>query len=180
MEEVQQLEQVVQRLIGSYSWMALGAFALLFFKETIQSLVEGIQLMMGSDINADDVIYISGRKSRVVRVGLRKTIFYMSDRGTKMIIPNTQLKALTIEKKLQQNGNHDYLPKETELPGGGYGERRNGKHSRRNGDELNNEKTDPKCEECKEKILDVIDDTKLKYSGLHVMEREDKKEILHG
>ena len=172
MEEVQQLEQVAQRLIGSYGWMAFGAFAMFFFKETIQSLVEGIQLMMGSDINADDVIYISGRKSRVVRVGLRKTIFYMSDRGTKMIIPNTQLKALTIEKKLQQNGDHDYLPKETEEPGGGYGERRNGKHSRRNGDELNNEKTDPKCEECKEKILDVIDDTKSKYSGLHVMERE--------
>ena len=172
MDDIQQIDQAAQALIGKYSWMALGAFALLFFKETITSLVEGIQLMMGSDINADDVIYISGRKSRVVRVGLRKTIFYMSDRGTKMIIPNTQLKALTIEKKLQQNGNHDYLPKETELPGGGYGERRNGKHSRRNGDELNNEKTDPKCEECKEKILDVIDDTKSKYSGLHVMERE--------
>jgi len=131
MEEVQQLEQVAQRLIGSYGWMAFGAFAMFFFKETIQSLVEGIQLMMGSDINADDVIYISGRKSRVVRVGLLKTIFYMSDRGTKMIIPNTQLKALTIEKKLQQNGDHDYLPKETEEPGGGYGERRNGEECRR-------------------------------------------------
>ncbi len=58
----------------------------------------------------------------------------MSDRGTKMIIPNTQLKALTIEKKLQQNGDTDYLPKETELPGGGYGERRQGKKCRRNGD----------------------------------------------
>ena len=76
MDDVQQLEQVAQRLIGSYGWMALGAFAMFFFKESIQSLVEGIQLMMGTDINADDVIYISGRKSRVVRVGLRKTIFY--------------------------------------------------------------------------------------------------------
>ena len=131
MEDVQQLEQVAQRLIGSYGWMALGAFSMFFFKESIQSLVEGLQLMMGSDINSDDVIYISGRKSRVVRVGLRKTIFYMTDRGTKMIIPNTQLKALTIEKKLQQNGDHDYIPKETEELGGGYGERRNGKESRR-------------------------------------------------
>jgi len=134
MDDVQQLEQVAQRLIGSYGWMALGAFAMFFFKESIQSLVEGLQLMMGTDINSDDVIYISGRKSRVVRVGLRKTIFYMSDRGTKMIIPNTQLKALTLEKKLQQNGDHDYLPKETEKPGGGYGERRKGKNCRRNDD----------------------------------------------
>ena len=134
MDDVQQLEQVAQRLIGSYGWMALGAFAMFFFKESIQSLVEGLQLMMGTDINSDDVIYISGRKSRVVRVGLRKTIFYMTDRGTKMIIPNTQLKALTLEKKLQQNGDHDYLPKETEEPGGGYGERRNGEECRRNSD----------------------------------------------
>ncbi len=143
MDDVQQLEQVAQRLIGSYGWMAFGAFAMFFFKESIQSLVEGIQLMMGTDINSDDVIYISGRKSRVVRVGLRKTIFYMSDRGTKMIIPNTQLKLLTIEKKLQQNGDHNYLPKETELSGGGYGERRNGNRGRRKKD-----------------------------SGLHVMEKE--------
>ena len=134
MEDVQQLEQVAQRFIGSYGWMAFGAFAMFFFKESIQSLVEGLQLMMGTDINTDDVIYISGRKSRGVRVGLRKTIFYMSDRGTKMIIPNTQLKALTIEKKLQQNGDHDYLPKETDSEDGGYGERRNGKECRRNGD----------------------------------------------
>ena len=134
MDEVQQLEQVAQRLIGSYGWMAFGAFAMFFFKESIQSLVEGLQLMMGTDINSDDVIYISGRKSRVVRVGLRKTIFYMTDRGTKMIIPNTQLKALTLEKKLQQNGDHDYIPKETEEAGGGYGERRKGKECRRSGD----------------------------------------------
>ena len=75
--------------------------------------------MMGNDINPDDVIYISGRKARVVRVGVRKTIFYMRDRGTKMIIPNTQLKVLTLEKKLQHNGDHpkgngSYLKKETE------------------------------------------------------------------
>lgn len=131
MNDVQQLEQVAQRLIGSYGWMALGAFAMFFFKESIQSLVAGLQLMIGNDINPDDVIYISGRKSRVVRVGLRKTIFYMSDRGTKMIIPNTQLKSLTLEKKLQQNGDRDYIQKETDKPGGGYGERRKGKKCRR-------------------------------------------------
>jgi hypothetical protein len=119
MNEIQELEQVAQQLIGSYGWMAVGVFAMFFFKESIQSLVGGIQLMMGDDINPDDVVYISGRYARVVRVGLRKTIFYMRDRGTKMIIPNTQLKLLTIEKKLVFNGNHpkdngSYLKKETE------------------------------------------------------------------
>ena len=123
MDDLQQIEQVAQKLIGSYGWMALGAFMMFFFKDTIQSLAEGVMLMMGNDINPDDVIYISGRKSRVVRVGLRKTIFYMTDRGTKMIIPNTQLKKLTLEKKLPQNGDHDYLKKETE-----NGKSQNGLH----------------------------------------------------
>ena len=119
MNEVQQVENIAQELIGTYGWMALGAFAMFFFKDLIQSIAEGISLMMGNDINPDDVIYISGRKARVVRVGLRKTIFYMRDRGTKMIIPNTQLKKLTLEKKLMHNGDHPtdkgaYLKKETE------------------------------------------------------------------
>ena len=119
MNEIQELEQVAQQLIGSYGWMAAGAFAMFFFKDLIQSIAEGVSLMMGNDINQDDVIYISGRKARVVRVGLKKTIFYMRDRGTKMIIPNTQLKKLTLEKKLQHNGsrpkdNGTYLKKETE------------------------------------------------------------------
>ena len=119
MDDLQQIEQVAQKLIGSYGWMAFGAFAMFFFKDVIQSIAEGISLMMGNDINPDDVIYISGRKARVVRVGLRKTIFYMRDRGTKMIIPNTQLKKLTLEKKLMHNGDHptdngSYLKKETE------------------------------------------------------------------
>ena len=119
MDEIQQVEQIAQKLIGTYGWMALGAFAMFFFKDLIQSMAEGISLMMGNDINPDDVIYISGRKARVVRVGLRKTIFYMRDRGTKMIIPNTQLKKLTLEKKLTHNGQHPtenefYLKKSTE------------------------------------------------------------------
>jgi len=135
MDEVKQLESIFQNLIGSYGWVALGAFTMIFFKETIQSTVDGIMLMLGNDINPDDVIYISGRKARVVRVGLRKTIFYMRDRGTKMIILNTQLKKLTLEKKLPQNGATDYLPKETEEAGGGYGERRGKKGCRRSPEE---------------------------------------------
>ena len=119
MDNMQSIEQVAQQLIGSYGWMAVGAFAMFFFKDLIHSMAEGVSLMMGNDINPDDVIYISGRKARVVRVGLRKTIFYMRDRGTKMIIPNTQLKKLTLEKKLTHNGEHpkdngSYLKKETE------------------------------------------------------------------
>ena len=61
-----------------------------------------MQIFMGNDFNNDDIIYISGREARIVRVGMTKTVFYMKDRGTKMIVPNEKLKNLTLEKRLQQ------------------------------------------------------------------------------
>ena len=67
--------------------------------------------------NNDDVIYISGREARIVRVGITKTVFYMTDRKTKMIVPNEKLKDLTMEKILT-TGHHlakgGYLPKSTD------------------------------------------------------------------
>jgi hypothetical protein len=38
----------------------------------------------------------------------------MTDRATKMLVPNSQLKALVIEKKLPVNGGAEYLPKGNE------------------------------------------------------------------
>ena len=66
---------------------------------------------IGSDFANDDILYISGRQARIVRVGLLKTIFYMSDRGTKMIVPNDRLKLLVVEKQLPKNGSYPYLYK---------------------------------------------------------------------
>ena len=73
--------------------------------------MQGLIIFCGKDIENDDIIYISGRQARVVRVGLRRTIFYMTDRKTKMVVPNQQLKFLTIEKKLNLNGGVGYLKK---------------------------------------------------------------------
>ena len=58
-----------------------------------------------TNFNNDDIIYISGREARIVRVGITKTVFYMTDRGTKMIVPNEKLKDLTMEKILT-TGHH--------------------------------------------------------------------------
>jgi len=84
--------------------MAAVVFLGVWFKDTINSIFQGITVMLGNDINNDDIVYISGRQARVVRVGMRKTIFYMTDRGTKMIVPNDRLHTLTIEKILPING----------------------------------------------------------------------------
>ena len=112
-----QAQSLMQELIGHYGWIAV-TFALgFFFKEYIMSMIQGMQVFMGNDFNNDDVIYISGREARIVRVGITKTVFYMIDRGTKMVVPNEKLKNLTLEKRLPtgKRGVQDgYLPKSTD------------------------------------------------------------------
>ena len=94
-------QTLMEQFIGHYGWIAV-TFALgFFFKESIMNIIQGMQIFMGNDFNNDDIIYISGREARIVRVGMTKTVFYMKDRGTKMVVPNEKLKNLTLEKRLQ-------------------------------------------------------------------------------
>ena len=96
-----QAQSLMEQFIGHYGWIAV-TFALgFFFKESIINIIQGMQIFMGNDFNNDDIIYISGREARIVRVGMTKTVFYMKDRGTKMVVPNEKLKNLTLEKSLQ-------------------------------------------------------------------------------
>jgi len=104
-------KEAMQQMIGAYGWFVVAAFAAMLFKETLHNFLQGLVIFCGKDIENDDIIYISGRQARVVRVGLRRTIFYMTDRKTKMVVPNEQLKHLTIEKKLNLNGGVGYLKK---------------------------------------------------------------------
>ena len=100
---------LAENLIGSYGWLLVAALLGFFFKETVHKAVEGLLVWLGHDFDNDDVLYISGRQARIIRVGILKTVFYMTDRGTKMIVPNDRLKMLTVEKKLDKNGGHPYL-----------------------------------------------------------------------
>jgi hypothetical protein len=106
-----ELQQAAQQLIGSYGWLVLIAFFGILFKDAIHKAAEGLLVCVGKDFCNDDILYISGRQARIVRVGFLKTIFYMTDRGTKMIVPNDRLKLLTIEKTLPKNGSYPYLYK---------------------------------------------------------------------
>ena len=119
-----QAQSLMEQFIGHYGWIAV-TFALgFFFKESIINIIQGMHIFMGNDFNNDDIIYISGREARIVRVGMTKTVFYMKDRGTKMVVPNEKLKNLTLEKRLQQGvkpgsdksrrKSDGYLPKSTE------------------------------------------------------------------
>jgi len=99
-----EIEQIVKKIVGDYSWFIIGAFAMIWFKNAIENFFQGFITFFGNDLNEDDILYINGRKSRVSRVGFRKTIFYMYGRNAKMIVPNERLKHLTIEKMLPTNG----------------------------------------------------------------------------
>ena len=105
-----QVEKVAQDLVGEYGWFVLAALIAILAKDMIINFAQALLVFMGNDFNNDDIIYISGRQARIVRVGIRTTCFYMTDRASKMVVPNEQLKQLTIEKKLMQNGKVPYLP----------------------------------------------------------------------
>ena len=107
------LETAIKQLGTEYLWVAIGLATVFFSKVLIMNFIKGILVFLGSNISNDDIIYISGRQARVVRKGFKSTTFYMTDRATKMIVPNEKLKDLTIEKKLAVNG-RPYIPKGSE------------------------------------------------------------------
>ena len=105
------MENEIKRIIGEYGWMLGAGILLLLFKSTITSIVEGLKVFLGNDINTDDVISIDGRPARVVRVGMWKTTFFVYNvtckngepyiqGGSKMAIQNDMLKEHDIEKPL--------------------------------------------------------------------------------
>jgi len=106
------VQEITTELIGKYGWMALAFFTLSIFRNTITEMIEALGIFIGNDFNNDDVIYVNGREARIIRVTLRKTVFYMVEENTKMVVKNTRLKSLTLEKKLP---NTEYRQKYIEM-----------------------------------------------------------------
>jgi len=104
-------ENIAKSLLSEYGLWFLVALIIVLAKNIVINFAKGILIFYGSHFNNDDIIYISGRQARIVRVGLTNTTFYMTDRKTKMVVPNEQLKELIIEKTLPLNGGSPYLPK---------------------------------------------------------------------
>ena len=102
-------EEIAKTFIGEYGYFLAGAFIAFLFKKFIQNAVESILVFLGSDLNADDTVLVGTdeREARIVRMGMRKTIFYMKSlKGdeVKMPVPNERLKSMIIKKKLPMNG----------------------------------------------------------------------------
>ena len=67
--------KVIEHMMGKYGWFALFAFIALLGKDALHKAAEGFMVWIGSDFANDDILYISGRQARIVRVGFLKTIF---------------------------------------------------------------------------------------------------------
>ena len=109
------IERLAEQAIGHYGWLLLAAFVALMGKDVLVNFAQGLIVYWGSDFENDEILYISGRQARVIRLGLTSTTFFMTDREKKMLVQNSQLKHLTIEKKLPNNGGECYLPKGSEI-----------------------------------------------------------------
>ena len=101
------IQEQVTGLLGKYGWMFLAGTAVLLFRQTIENAVDGFMIFLGNDYNEDDVVEIDGKPGRIVRVGIWKTVFFTYDvregkvvGGSKLVISNSKLKDLKIEKPL--------------------------------------------------------------------------------
>ena len=97
----------IESLIGEYGWLFLAGIIGLLFQSTIQEAVDGIMVFLGNDYHEDDVVEVDGDPGRIVRVGMWKTVFFIYHvvngkivGGSKLVVANSKLKDLKIEKPL--------------------------------------------------------------------------------
>ena len=100
-------QSLIENLIGEYGWLFLAGIITLLFQNTIREAVDGIMIFLGNDYNEDDVVEIDGSPGRIVRVGIWKTVFFIYHivngkivGGSKLVVANSKLKDLKIEKPL--------------------------------------------------------------------------------
>ena len=101
------MNHFIQEVIEEYSWLLISGVALLLFQNTIREAVDGIMIFLGNDYNEDDVVEVDGAPGRIVRVGMWKTVFFIYHvvngkvvGGSKLVVANSKLKDLKIEKPL--------------------------------------------------------------------------------
>ena len=98
-------------LVEQYLWYFVVAFALLFLKDSVTNTVAGIAIFFGSDYNEHMVCYAhtngTRRPARITKTTLFSTSFYLYEvkdgqikGGTLLVVPNSELKSLRIERPL--------------------------------------------------------------------------------
>ena len=105
-EIIKATQTVVSDLMGHYGWMFIAAIAVLLFKNVVSNVLDGLLFMFGHDFDVDDIVYIEGvKKARIIRQTPTKTVFHLIETDRKLIVPNTALYSLRIEKILPGSNN---------------------------------------------------------------------------
>lgn len=101
------MENILQKVVGEYSWLLISGIAFLLFQNTIREAVDGIMVFLGNDYNEDDVVEVDGDPGRIVRVGMWTTVFFIYHvvdgnivGGSKLVVANSKLKDLKLKKPL--------------------------------------------------------------------------------
>ena len=108
------MEGVAKNLMGEYGWLFVCAFVALMAKDLLMNFVQGLLVFWGSSWKNDEILYLHGRQARLIRKGFLNSTFQMADRSTILIIPNSQLKSVTVERRLPNGCQPEYLPKGSE------------------------------------------------------------------
>ena len=108
------MEEQVSNYIGGQVWWLSGLAVLFLIRNLIESAIQGALVYLGKDYNADDVVFLDGIPSRIVRVGLYKSVFFVYDvkndlytgkayvsGGSKRVIQNSVLATAKIDKPLE-------------------------------------------------------------------------------
>ena len=105
-----EFQHIAEQLFGKAVWLVFAYLSVSIFKGLILNVYEGLMVFLGNDLNQDDVVYLGTdeRPARIVRMGIRKTVFYMKDQDGRwnitMAVPNDSLKTMVIKKQLPKHG----------------------------------------------------------------------------
>ena len=108
------MEEQISNYLGGQIWWILGLSLLFLVRNLIESAIQGILVFIGSDYDTDDVVFLDGQPSRIIRVGIYKSVFFVYDikkddytgkayvsGGSKRVIQNSVLATAKIDKPLQ-------------------------------------------------------------------------------
>jgi hypothetical protein len=93
-------QQTLQFILGHYVWLGMVMFIGILLRKYIESAIDGVMVFFGSDINEEDIIFLNGRMGRITKHGLFKTKIYLPDTEAMLVIPNSKLRTMLLEKHL--------------------------------------------------------------------------------
>jgi len=108
-DKLEFLKAVINVVLDRAWWFIITLFLLAAIRNTVSRAIEGAFWKMGKTYNVDDAVVIDGRRGRITRQNIWVTVFYiytweegqrMPSGGTIMVVSNTELGRMKIEKPL--------------------------------------------------------------------------------